>query len=61
MINGSKMPEREVDVPCSEDAKGIKKAIAFEGEGEKTRFLIRKGGQAKIHKHFLSFYSSRMG
>jgi hypothetical protein len=55
------MPEREVDVQCSEDAKGIKKAVAFEGEGEKTRFLIRKGGQAKIHKHFLSFYSSRMG
>lgn len=23
--------------------------------------MVRKGGQAKIHKHFLSFYSSRMG
>ena len=57
VINGSKMPEREVDIPAQDGAKGIKKAVVMDGD----RFAIRKGGQAKIHKHFLSFYSSRMG
>lgn len=61
VINGSKMPEREVESACKEDAQGIFKSVAFEGDGEQARFAIRKGGQAKIHAHFLNFYSSRMG
>lgn len=57
VINGSKMPEREVDIPALDGAKGIMKAVSLEDD----KLVIRKGGQAKIHKHFLSFYSNRMG
>lgn len=61
IIKGTKMPEREVDVPKDDHAIGIMQAVTFEGEGNEKKFSIRKGGQAKIHKYFLSFYANRKG
>jgi len=40
VINGSKMPEREVDIPALDGAKGIMKAVSLEDD----KLVIRKGG-----------------
>lgn len=53
------MPEREVDVKKDPNAKGIMKAVVLKVDGDDVQFAIRKGGQAKIHKYFMSFFANR--
>lgn len=53
------MPERELDLPKEKHAQGIMKYVLHEQEGEGVKFSILKGGQAKIQKHFISFFASR--
>ena len=55
------MPEREVEADKDDKAVGIMKAIVLQEHDKEITFAIRKGGQEKLHKHFISFYANRKG
>lgn len=56
------MPEREVEADKDEKAVGIMKQVVLtESENNGCTFAIRKGGQEKLHKYFISFYANRRG
>lgn len=64
VIKGVKLTEREIDVPKVEGATGVMKNVVLEEKGEDKKnfkFMIRKGGQAKIYSHFLSLSANRKG
>jgi hypothetical protein len=60
LIKGSKLPEKEVDEKETAGATGIVKAVQIQEKDGKTIFAVRKGGQAKIYNHFMSFHINRM-
>jgi uncharacterized protein YneR len=56
------MTDREIsNEPKNENAIGIMKSVIFKQDNDRVKFFIRKGGQAKIHNHFMSFFANRMG
>ena len=60
MIKGSKLPEKEVDEKETAGATGILKAVSIQEKDGKIIFAVRKGGQAKIYNHFMSYHVNRM-
>jgi len=60
VIKGTRMPEREVEAVKDEKAVGIMKQVVLtDNENNLCTFAIRKGGQEKLHKYFISFYANR--
>jgi hypothetical protein len=60
LIKGSKLPEKEVDEKLTAGATGILKAVSIQEKDGKIIFAVRKGGQAKIYNHFMSYHVNRM-
>lgn len=63
VIKGAKLQEKEVELPKVQGAEGIMKQVVLEESDDKktAKFMIRKGGQDKLHKYFLSLYANRKG